>query len=95
LNYYSLISITEKKTDFTVRAKLLVCPNGKFTISKINIENKYYSSLKLETERLLKLLTGFKPATKNGVNVASYYWIQINYKPNKKVEQVGWIIKTD
>lgn len=93
LNDYSLIPISSKLTNYPVRIKLLVCPNGKFTIAKIDVEDQYYEFLKVETERLIKLLRGFVPAEKDGNKVASYYWIQINYKPKKKVRSPMRIIR--
>ena len=95
LNDYSLIPISDKSTAYPVRVKLLVCPNGKFTIAEILLEDSYYEALKVETERLIKLLGGFVPAERDGNKVASYYWIQINYNPKKKVASPTRIIKIE
>lgn len=91
----SLIPISNKMTRFPVRAKLLICPNGKFAIAEVKAENPYYKSLEVETERILKLLGKFKPAKQSGKEVASYYWIQINYDPKKSVESPETLILLD
>jgi hypothetical protein len=92
LNSYSLIPITRKQTDYPITVKLLVCSTGKFTIVEIKSRNGYFKTLEVETERLIKLLGVFKPATKNGENVTSYTWLQLNYKPKKKITSVTYII---
>ncbi len=88
LNYlkpYSLIPLTKKKTDYPVRIQLLVCSSGKFQIKEIVLSDAPFETLEVESRRLVKMLPAFVPATKDGKPVASYYWIQLNYKPQKEV----------
>lgn len=82
LDRHALIPVTHKPTAYPVFIQLLICPSGRFTVDKIETE---YRTLEVETRRLLKMVSGFIPAIRGDKAVASYYSMQIFYKPKKKV----------